>query len=1163
MGPTTMYLKSLTVRGFKSFASATVFEFEPGLNVLVGPNGSGKSNVVDALAWVMGAQGAKQLRGGAMKDVIFAGGGSRGALGRAKVELVIDNEDGALPLPHAEIRLSRTMFSAGGSEYEINGEPARLADVQDLLADAGVGRELYTLVGQGQVDKILHGTADDRRELIEQAAGLLKHRKRQAKTASKLDDLKTNLDRLEDLVGELAEQLEGRREQADAARAASEVAGRVRSLTADLLAHDARALMQEREAEQVAGQQAEAARLRAQERCRTLEGQLGELAKARQVAQCALDEVTQRRTSLKEVAHLVETVQLVAAERLSASHHQEEDQDAAARLVSAQQACAREEENLERAREAGKAAEEELTAAHSALEKAQVEQGAAQQAQATADQQVRDYKENLSQLTAQLATARVAFERAGEEAARRVAEYAEAKEQGASAGADTERAQAAVNGYREQLERAETEAENLRQARQRASEKVESSRKELHQVQVKLHAAQARCEALEAAWQHDDAESGDSEGLRQQALEQGAQELISLLEIEGTWQAAVAAALGPYLRALTLASGESLPAGVTQLYSFEGEVQQIDLRELSISQAEVYQARPLADVLTAPQALSRALAVLTADTYLTPDQEAARALVAAHPGVRAVTPDGTVLTAGSTLYPSQERPLTERYAELTRAQQTHRELAQQQEQAERAHQQAEEALKTAQEAEKTQARTTGSLTAQLAAARADLATLTGRAESSQATLDRLQEAATRAEEAQKETQRQTEAAQEALAQARSTEPQIDSATLREAVRTAEKTLVEAQEAKTLAEATATYAREKEEAAQARLTQAQEALAALEKAEEARQLRQQEAADAGHRARRVAACARALALALEQVESQQSEEHRKALARAKQAQQALTATREELAGAQTSLAAALTLQAESSAQGARVEARWEALTQRIDSELGLSLEALLESHKASDLPREDIETDLAAAEAELARLGVINPLALEEYEALEQRHSYLRQQIKDIKTSRADLRAVMKDVTGQIETSFSRALADVQVEFSRIFSLLFPGGQAELVLADPNDLEHSGLDIRVTPAGKKVTRLSLLSGGERTLASLALLLAVFMARPAPFYVLDEVEAALDDRNLGRLLEVLGQLREKSQLLMITHHQRTMAQADTLYGITMRQGVSSVLSHRLAD
>lgn len=1158
-----MYLKSLTVRGFKSFASATVFEFEPGLNVLVGPNGSGKSNVVDALAWVMGAQGAKQLRGGTMKDVIFAGAGSRGALGRAKVELVIDNEDGALPLPHAEIRLSRTMFSAGGSEYEINGQSARLADVQDLLADAGVGRELYTLVGQGQVDKILHGTADDRRELIEQAAGLLKHRKRQAKTAGKLDDLKTNLDRLEDLAGELADQLEGRKEQAEAARAAGEVASRVRSLTADLLACEARGMAKEREAEIAAGDQAESARMRAQERSSALQEQLGKLSVAHQAAKEGLEKVARRSTALKELAHRVETVQLVAAERLNGVQHEEEEKDAATRLAQAGQVYEREKETYAQAQEAARAGAEEVASARVAFEAAQKQLNETQQALEVAQQQAKGYRESLSELTTGLASARAAFEKAREETGRRAAEYAEAKEQGASAGADTEKARARVEGFREQLLEAESHEKKLRQARQQADAQVGESRQELHQVQVKLHSARARYEALKAAWDHDGDESGDDEGLRQQALEQGAEELISLLEVEQVWQGALATVLGPYLRVLALDGSAALPGEVSQIYSLEIPLSVSDMYELSLSQAEVYKASRCIDVLSAPQALKPTLALLTANVYLVPDETTARTLVQDYPQVSAVTPEGISVTAGSVLYPSEQRPLTESYAELSQAERTCGVLADEQQQAETVYRQAQEALKAAQEAEKAQARITGSLAAQLAAARADLATLTGRAESSQAALDRLQEAATRAEEAQKETQRHVEAAQEALARARSTEPQADSATLREAVRTAEKTLVEAQEAKTLAEATATYAREKEEAAQARLAQAQEALAALEKAEEARQLRQQEAADAGRRARRVAACAKALALALAQVESQEYEEHSKALARAEQAQQVLTATREELAGAQTSLAAALTLQAESSAQGARVEARWEALTQRVDSELGLSLETLLESHKASDLPREDIETDLATAEAELARLGVINPLALEEYEALEQRHSYLRQQIKDIKTSRADLWAVMKDVTGQIETSFSRALADVQVEFSRIFALLFPGGQAELVLADPNDLEHSGLDIRVKPAGKKVTRLSLLSGGERTLASLALLLAVFMARPAPFYVLDEVEAALDDRNLGRLLEVLGQLREKSQLLMITHHQRTMAQADTLYGISMRQGVSTVLSHRLED
>ncbi|MGV3103329.1 chromosome segregation protein SMC [Rothia sp. 32237D007AR] len=1157
-----MYLKSLTVRGFKSFASATVFEFEPGLNVLVGPNGSGKSNVVDALAWVMGAQGAKQLRGGAMKDVIFAGGGSRGALGRAKVELVIDNQSGALSLPHSEIRLSRTMFSAGGSEYEINGEPARLADVQDLLAQAGVGRELYTLVGQGQVDRILHGTADDRRELVEQAAGLLKHRKRQAKTATKLEDLKTNLDRLEDVVAELAEQLEGRREQAETARAASEVAGRVRSLSADLLACDARAMVQERESERVAGEQAEAARVRAEERAGTLQEQLGVVTLARQVAQQALDEALQGRAALKEVGHLVETVQLVAAERLKGSDREQEEQDATARLSQARQVRDGEEKAFQQARQARNRAEQELAAAQAGLDTAQKEQHLARQALATAQEQAKAAKEGISEAIGQLATARVAFERSCEEAKRRADEYAEAQAQGASSAADTERAQAAVATFQEQVRVAEEEEKKCRQLRQRAGELVDASRLESHQAQVKLHAAQARYEALEAAWNHDSSEVGDNPEHRRQALEEGAQELISLLEIEDEWQKAVALVLTPYLRALARTDGAYLSEEVSHLHSPKSSLDLSDLYQLSASQAEGCQSRPLIQALTAPEPLTPTLALLTASTYLVPDKKTARALVTAHPGVRAVTPNGTVLTAGSTLYPSEQRPLTESYTELTQAKEAYQHLTNLQEQTEQAYQQAEEALAQAQKAEKDQARTTGTLTAQLATARAELATLTGRAESSQLTLARLREAAQRAEEAQHKAQETVSAAQEVLSHARKKRTHTDLDTLRQKLLTAEDTLAQATEAKTRAEAARTYAHQIEETAQARLTQAQEALTALEEADKTRQQRQDQAEANRHRVQKIAARARALSYALEQVSHQEEAAYSQAQLKAQEAQKALTITGEELAGAQASLAAALTLQAESAAQGARVDARWEALTERVKSELGLSLETLLE-RETPDVPRQSLQKNLAAAQAELARLGVINPLALEEYEALEQRHHYLRQQIKDIKASRADLRTVMKDLTQTIETSFTQALADVQVEFSRIFALLFPGGQAELILADPKDLEHSGLDIRVTPAGKKVTRLSLLSGGERTLASLALLLAVFMARPAPFYVLDEVEAALDDRNLGRLLEVLGQLREKSQLLMITHHQRTMAQADTLYGITMRQGVSSVLSHRLED
>ena len=233
-----LYLKSLTLKGFKSFASATTLQLEPGITCIVGPNGSGKSNVVDALAWVMGEQGAKSLRGGKMEDVIFAGTSGRPPLGRAEVVLTIDNTDGALPIEYAEVTISRTMFRSGGSEYAINGSACRLLDVQELLSDSGIGREMHVIVGQGQLDAILHATPEDRRGFIEEAAGVLKHRKRKEKALRKLDATEANLHRLGDLVTEIRRQLKPLGRQAEVARRAATVQADVRDARARLLADD-------------------------------------------------------------------------------------------------------------------------------------------------------------------------------------------------------------------------------------------------------------------------------------------------------------------------------------------------------------------------------------------------------------------------------------------------------------------------------------------------------------------------------------------------------------------------------------------------------------------------------------------------------------------------------------------------------------------------------------------------------------------------------------------------------------------------------------------------------------------------------------------------------------------------------------------------------------
>src|SRR4051812_22388083 len=288
----TLYLKSLTLKGFKSFASSTTLQLEPGITCIVGPNGSGKSNVVDALAWVMGEQGAKSLRGGKMEDVIFAGTSGRPPLGRAEVLLTIDNTDGALPIEYAEVTITRTMFRSGGSEYAINGNSCRLLDVQELLSDSGIGREMHVIVGQGQLDAILHATPEDRRGFIEEAAGVLKHRKRKEKALRKLDSTEGNLTRLNDLLVEIRRQLKPLGRQAEVARRAATVQADVRDARARLLADDlvtARSALQQEMADEsilvARREQVEAEVARSREHESALEAALREDLPARSRAQ--------------------------------------------------------------------------------------------------------------------------------------------------------------------------------------------------------------------------------------------------------------------------------------------------------------------------------------------------------------------------------------------------------------------------------------------------------------------------------------------------------------------------------------------------------------------------------------------------------------------------------------------------------------------------------------------------------------------------------------------------------------------------------------------------------------------------------------------------------------------------------------------------------------
>lgn len=1093
---------SLTLRGFKSFASATTFEFTPGINAVVGPNGSGKSNVLDALAWVMGEQGAKSLRGGSMKDVIFAGSGEAGSgdgaqrapLGRAKVTLTFDNSDGTLSIPADRVQISRTMFRSGGSEYEINGSPARLADIQDLLSEAGLGQQMHVLVGQGQLDAVLHATAQQRRDMIEQAAGVVKYRRRQEKTSRKLESVASNVTRLSDLVAELDSQLQPLSEQAESAATARQLQARIRQLEAVLLAR-----------------------------------QLGVLQAEQGQALASEAEGTRRAETLKE--------QLEAARTASAKHQQEQN-----RLNA------------------------EVTACQKAVSTLRESAARVRTVQSIAAERVRTYRVELTEATA---AARAGYERAlelleerREEAERAVESYASFEERydaalknvekAASEVAQTERAsgEAAQSRARAQarLDAARAAAVEATRAYAAAAERAATLREALGQSLGEAP-AELGAESAEAVFDPETGELMDSSNEGASMLR-----VLDAVQIDPEYARAASAALTSLATAALSVPAEG--AEVSQLRGDKGDESSesaakelstelpettlpepcaAELRELGIRPA-TEMIEPLSEDAAAlagidEHALARVTAALgerLAGVLFAPD--AASAEQALHllaentlAGQRTIwrifDPAGTEHTRYSLLYPAEGASPLELAAAYRAASQVVTRTRAELDEAEQAVQQAQTAAESAVEAEREAAKAAGVASAEHARARAQAESLEASAQNIQNERARLNERLT--------------AAEESVAEAR---------TAYESARTREDSYLAG-------------------------TGEQAPAAKIER-----------------RAQRLGE------VLAEQVSEGEQQLHELSGA-LKNAQEGLISTNDEVQDLLAAHAAALTLLARTQTEAARVQERVQALAERARLVTGLTLEQLEEEYpeqlpvdvpvqqtsenaasentatetasETTEAPTESVRTRLKATRAELEALGAINPLALEEYEALSERHAYLNQQIEDLKATRRDLNTVMDEVSSHIAEVFTAAMEDINTHYRRIFETLFPGGEGHLELDDPSDPLNSGVEIHARPAGKKVKRLSLLSGGERSLASLALLIAIYMSRPSPFYALDEVEAALDDRNLSRLLQVIGELGERSQLIVVTHQKRTMQIAETLYGVSMRGGVSTVLSQQMEE
>ena len=1193
-----MYLKNLTLRGFKSFASATTLALQPGITCVVGPNGSGKSNVVDALAWVMGEQGARALRGGQMADVIFAGTSGRAALGRAQVDLTIDNTDGLLDIEYSEVTISRTLFRGGGSEYSINGTPARLLDVQELLSDTGMGRQMHVIVGQGQLDAILSSTPEERRGFIEEAAGVLKHRRRKERALKKLADMDANLVRVLDLTNEIHRQLGPLARQARVARRASLIQARVRDAKARLLADDLASALSKLSVLEASDESAAARRASLEEQIAAARAELSRLEEAERASSPALDQASSDWQSLTTITERLRGTLMAATQKVALRATPElppggEDPDVLderARVAGAEDAALAGQ--VEAARSA-------LTSATRAREAAEDADDSASRELARVNRVIADHREKVARLTGDASTAASRVEAAIAEADRAWGAYRAAQER-AEAAEKAVPASSVSSGDASVAEGSSPEDEasgGAARAHAEASARRDAARArvdELLGVEREARADRARWEARRDALEQLLApEDGTAELLGRPGV---LGQVAPLLHVTPGFEDAVAAALAPFADAVVV---DSLARGLGELDAARAAGRSLRLVVSSDSSGPSDGAADgtsgairadlpkgatwLSDVVTCEGAAAPLASLL--DGVVTCSLEVA-ADVLDVPGVRAVvTSGGDVLRSWSveggrqassvlSVRADYEEACAQAESAGARMAEVSEQLSEANAHLDRCIREANDALKALREED-----------AQRAKEAQELARAQSAAQAARAEAERAHDVARRADEQVTWAREQDVAARARLDGADTVGPPESLEDAQARADAASRAAREAREAENEARLSLRALEEQSRRAASRARSLRQA-AAAEREERARYARREAARKTElATASDVEAAARVALEAAERALSQAAAERDRLSERRSQVSQEVSDARRALDRLSSELSEATASAHQGQIAAEQTRLRVEDLQRRALEELSLEPEQLLAefgpqmlvpmlpldpdqvdkaaASEPSAYVRAEQERALAKALKDLEKLGRVNPLALEEHEALASRHKFLVDQVQDLKASKADLLRIVQDVDRLVEEAFASAFAETREQFVHVFGVLFPGGQGDLVLTDPDDMLSTGIEIEARPAGKKVKRLSLLSGGERSLAAIAFLVAIFKARPSPFYVMDEVEAALDDMNLTRLLAIFKELQETSQLIVITHQKRTMEIADALYGVTMRDGVTTVVSQRLAD
>jgi chromosome segregation protein len=1170
----------MTLKGFKSFASPTTLKFEPGITCVVGPNGSGKSNVVDALSWVMGEQGAKSLRGGKMEDVIFAGTSGRAPLGRAEVSVTIDNTDGALPIDFTEVTISRTLFRNGQSDYQINGESARLLDIQELLSDSGIGREMHVIVGQGQLDAILTANPEERRGFIEEAAGILKHRKRKEKALRKLESMQGNMARVQDLTNELRRQLRPLGKQAEVARKAAVIQADVRDAKLRILADDLiafKSTLTSEVADETALRERRSVVEQELDKLRNREVELDRIAGVEgpqlNAAQDNYYNLTAQREKLRGTQNLASERARFLAEEAEEARALGRDPEA----LDAEAQGLRQEENvlqnsLNKSRTELSSATTNVADLESRLKHEDDRVAAAQRA-------IADYREGTARQEGHIKSLQSRIDGTKSEISRLEKAFGEANNRVEEAKREFARLESEVAGLDAGELGLDAEFEKAKQVLNGSKSVLEKLQSDLSRAEREKSAAEAKVDALRQATLHKDGSGALLTNTRGIEIRGS---VASLITVEPGWESAVSAALGSMANALVVQDASQAISALTFLKSESAGnadilfVTDADVIQDSDSNSGFTSLANKVSSATLSNIIPRLLAGYVAADSLSQAQE----IISANKGLIAVTRDGDLVGRGRASGGSSSRSsLIEITAMIEKSEVDLQKFshecdrirfeistAENKVRAEQANY--DQALAKLNESDAAMA----GLAEQLGAAGQSVRGSTAEVERLANSINELKIAIRADEEelvvAQNEFGKSEEPQEPNLAQLEN---------LRAAVATARAVEVEARLGlRTIEERVAAISQR---------AAALELAARNEREAASKSIARREARARG--AVTAQAIADAAYEALIQIENSISranaERERLEISRSNRDGEIL-AIRAQVRELTTELDQLTSSVHRDEIARAEQRLRIEQLESKAMEEFGVDAQTLFSEYGPDkDVPtfiedevgdliqgdfipyvREQQEKRLATAERSLALLGKINPLALEEYSSLEERLKYLAEQLEDLKKSKKDLLDIIKEVDDKVQEIFEEAYRDTAREFEKIFARLFPGGEGRLVLTDPSDLLNSGVDVEARPPGKRIKRLSLLSGGERSLTAVALLVAIFKARPSPFYVMDEVEAALDDANLGRLLGVLEELRKDSQLIIITHQKRTMEIGDALYGVTMRgDGVSEVISQRLRE